>query len=433
MKRGTLFLILAVSLSGLAGTIQIIPSPTSLKGEFQVCVPGIQAEAGDVLVVNVRTGEQVRVPLADAGGRLVAGPIHVLRPCDRRPEEAKYVLHVEVGDVIAAATEVEGGLSTTTAVAPPQGEATLDLATWEESVSTWCSHTLGAELLPGRLRVTIEDPTKDLYCKEESINLKLKLGGSETRMDVRESGPATGRFIAELELAVEPSGADLVVRLIHEGSELLSVPLSEAAALNIAYGGLIQTFPVAGLETALGLDPGPREDAGCPIRVTVVVPGYPDEVLWFVDGGQLSEHGPELRVVRDEPSYPALLQVTALVRVGSLWGKTSATLSFVPKTQIAIVQAETGEPIQGAAECGTVLRAKLSFAYDDEAPQVWVGLLGPACSVPRFGLEPQGNGVYLSEPFRPEELGACSGDVLWAQYTDPTCPEDVAWVLLPLK
>ncbi|MCD5409008.1 hypothetical protein LR090_07330, partial [Candidatus Bipolaricaulota bacterium] len=191
-------------------------------------------------------------------------------------------------------------------------------------------------------------------------------------------------------------------------------------------------FPLAFLQPALELEPGAAEDVGCVILIKVAGVEA-NEVRWFVDGVEQPERGPELRVVRSEPTHPEAIGVIALVRQGRLWGKAQTSISFVPRTEISFVDAETGEPVSGWSSRGRPIAVRLDKAYDDPAPRVWIGLLGPDCSAQELPLTPLGEGEYLSQPILPEELGACPGDVLWAQYKDPTCPEDVAYVLLVLR
>ena len=432
MKRLLLLAVLALGLSATAATIQIEPAPVPLKGTFQVRVAGIQAEEGDVVVVNVNTGELVRVPLKPVASRLVSEQIHALRDCDQPPEGAQYVLHVAVGDVIAAATELEDGLSTTAPVVAPQGAPELSLRAWDPTRRMWCPRQDGEELAPGKLLVTVVDPVADVTCDQESVPLSLALGEDCAQLDLREEGPATGRFSAEIELLMEPVGTEVAVKLVHQGSEFLSVTARAGLELKIIHGGLALRFPLAFLQPALELEPGAAEDVGCPILIKVAGVEA-NEVRWFVEGVEQPERGPELRVVRSEPTHPDAIGVIALVRQGSLWGKVQTSISFVPRTEISFVDAETGEPVSGWSSRGRSIAVKLDKAYDDPAPRVWIGLLGPDCSAQELPLTPLGEGEYLSQPILPEELGACPGDVLWAQYKDPTCPEDVAYVLLVLR
>ena len=432
MKRLLLLAMLALGVSTWAATIQFDPAPVPLKGTFRVRVAGIQAATGDVVVVNVNTGELVRVPLKPGDGRLVSEEIYALRDCDQIPPEAQYVLHVAVGDVLAAATELEDGLSTTALVAAPQGRPELSLRAWDGTRNMWCPRQGGHELSPGRLLVTVVDPVVDVGCERESVPLALALGDHGTQLDLREEGPAAGRFSAEMELVMEPLGTEVAVKLLHQGSELLSVTARAGLALVLTYGELVVSFPLASLEAALELEPGAMEDVGCQFLIKVAGVEA-SEVRWFVDGIEQAERGPELRVVRSEPTYPDEIQVIALVRQGDLWDRVQTSVSFVPRTEISFVDAETGEPVSGWTVCTRPIAVKLTQVYDDPTPRVWFGLLGPGCSAQEISLTPQGEGDYLSQAIIPQELGACAGDVLWAQYKDPTCPEDVAYVLLVLR
>lgn len=432
MKRLLLLAVLALGVLAWAATIQFDPAPVPLKSAFQVRVVGIQAEAGDVVVVNVNTGELVRVPLKPVDGRLVSEEIYALRDCDQPPAGAQYVLHVAMGDVLAAATELEDGLSTTALVTAPQGRPELSLRAWDGTRNVWCPRQVGHELSPGRLLVTVADPVVDVSCDQESVPLALALGDHGTQLDLREEGPAAGRFSAEIELVMEPLGSDVAIKLLHQGSELLSVTARAGLKLVLTYSQLVVSFPLASLEAALELEPGAREDIGCQILIKVAEVEA-SEVRWFVEGIEQAERGPELRVVRSEPTYPDEIQVIALVRQGALWDKVQTSVSFVPRTEISFVDAETGEPVSGWTVCSRPMAVKLTQVYDDPAPRAWFGLLGPSCSAQEIPLIPQGEGEYLSQAILPEELGACAGDVLWAQYKDPTCPEDVAYVLLVLR
>lgn len=432
MKRLALLVILLMGFSAWAGTIQISPSPVPLKGTFQVCLMGLQAEDGDAVVVNVNTGELVRVPLVPQGGRLVSEEIYALRDCDTVPEGAEYVLHVAVGQVIAAATELDDGLSATALVTAPAGRPEISLEVWDAGRDAWCPRPGGSELSPGRILIAVSDPSKDVTCDRESVSLVITLGSSQVDLDLREDGPASGTFSAELTLSMEPQDADILVKLSHQGSDLLSTPARPELPLKVVYGDSSQEFRISPLDVALSLEPGPREDTGCPIRVSVQSP-TPDEVRWLVDGVLQPEGGPELRAVRSQPTYPDSFPVVALVRKGNMWGKAEIPISFVPRTSISFVDAQTGEEIAGTAACGRSLKVKLEYVLDDGAPQVWVGILGPNCSARELALTSQGEGTFLSEAFSTEDLSACAGDVLWAQYSDPTCTEDVAYALLLLR
>ena len=432
MKRLVLLGTLLVGTIAWAGTIQISPSPVPLKGAFQVEVMGIQAENGDAVVVNVNTGELLRVPLKPEGGKLVSEEIYALRDCDSPPEEAKYVLHVAVGQVIAAATGLEDGLSATSSVAPPQGPAALSLYSWSGERNTWCPQKAEDPLSPGKLLIQVDDPSGDVSCGEESVPVVISVGGEELQLDLRETGPAAGRFTAEVVLVVEPKATNLVVKVVHQGSELLSTEFVPGITLKVTYGTLVLEHSLAQLEAGLSLEPGAREDVGCPVRI-LVTGAEPDEVVWYVAGMQQPERGRELRLIRGEPTYPEMVPIVALIRQGTVWGKAETWVSFVPPTEISFVDAETEETISGSCPCGRTLKVKLTCAYDDPMPRVWVGVLGPNCSSRALSLVRQADGEYLSEAFSTDELSACAGDVLWAQYKDPTCLEDVAYVLLILR
>ena len=432
MKKLAFLMVLLIGIPAWAGTIQITPSPVPLRGAFTVQLMGLQAESGDVVVVNVNTGELVRVPLRSEGGKLVSEEIYALRDCDPVPEGAKYVLHVAVGHVIAAATELEDGLSTTALVAVPSGQPSLSLYTWDATQGGWCSRKAGTTLSPGRLRIQVDDLTKDVSCEEESVPVSLALAGESTQLDLREEALAGGCFVAEVELVLEPDGMDLAVKLMHRESELLRADFSEDASLTVTYGTLVLKYPLASLAAGLTLYPGHHEDVGCPVQVSVTG-ATPDEVIWYVDGMEQPERGGQIGLVRTQPTYPQEIPVVALVRQGALWTKAQTAVVFVPPTQISFLDAETGESVSGASVCGRKLRVRLACAYDDPTPRVWIGILGQNCSARELPVSPQGDGIYLSEEFSPDEFSACAGDVLWAQYKDPSCPEDVAYVLLVLR
>lgn len=428
MRKAILLVVLAFSLPALAGKIQIDPSPIPLKGTFQVVVTGLQDATGDVLVVNVRTGEEIRVPLEAKGGRLLAGPIYALRDCDDAAGKA-HVIRVQVGDVIVAATELEKGLSVTAVVEVIGGEPALTVERWDEGQALWCP---SPPLEPGKIRIVVEDPGKDVLCEPESVQVTIRLGGEEKDLDAREKGATSGRFVSELELSIERDGPALKAVLAHKGSEFLSTPLAEDMALTVIYGDLAYSVSLPSL--AVGLESTEIvEDTGCPVKLALAEPTDPDEVIWYVDEAERTERGPEIKLIRTEPTYPDGLSVVALVRKGTLWGKAEAKVVFVPHTEIEFVQAGSGKTAKAPCQCDMPLRVKLTSVYDDAAPRVWVGVLGPGCTAKELTLEPKGNGVFVSEPFRPEELSACAGDILWAQYKDPTCLEDVAYTLLRLR
>ena len=429
MRKAILLVMLAFSLPALAGKIQIDPSPIPLKGTFQVVVAGLQdVQTGNVLVVNVRTGEGIRVPLEAKEGRLLAGPIYALRDCDDAAGK-EHVIRVQVGDVIVAATELEEGLSATAVITDPTGEPALTVERWDEGQALWCP---SSPLEPGKIRIVVEDPGKDVLCEPESVQVTIRLGGEEKDLDAREKGATSGQFVSELELSIERDGPALKAVLTHKGSEFLSAPLAEDMALTVVYEDLAYSVSLPSLAVRFE-STEVVEDTDCPVKLALSEPTDPDEVIWYVDGAERSERGPEIKLIRTEPTYPDSLSVIALVRKGALWGKAEAKVVFVPHTEIEFVQAGSGETAKAPWRCGTPLRVKLAGVYDDAAPRVWVGVLGPSCTVKELALEPKGNGVFVSEPFRPEELSACAGDILWAQYKDPTCLEDVAYTLLRLR
>jgi hypothetical protein len=426
-------LLVGMWVGGWAGSLHIEPAEVSLGGSFLVVVAGVEAEAGEVLVVNVRTGEQVRLPLHPEEGQLVTGHVYVVRECDPVPPEAEYLLRVLPGDVIAAATELEEGLAATALVLPPTGAPELSLATWDEGRAAWCPREAGAQLPAGRFKITVTDPNRDLACEPETALVLLRLGERETRVDLRETGPASGQFTGEFVLEIAPQESTLQAKVLHEGTELFSTTLEKGLALEVSYQEITYTFPLLSVQISLELTPGAREDVGCPVRLAVISPEAVDQVQWFVDGLRQPEGGAELLLVRSEPTYPEPVTVVALVQAAGQWGQTEAAITLVPRTEIAFVDSETGQEVAAPCECTTSLRVKLTQALDDEHPRVWIGILGPGCTARELALIREGEGVYLSEPFVPQDLGACLGDVLWAQYKDPSCWEDVAYVLLPLR
>lgn len=433
IKFVSLVLLLGIGVLGWPGTLHIDPDQVPLRGSFVVVVTGVEAEAGEVLVVNVRTGEQVRVPLSQQGGRLVSEEIYALRECDPAPQEAQHLLRVLPGDVIAAATELEEGLAATAVVLAPAGAGELSLDSWDEERALWCPRAPGAPLPAGRFKVTVTDPSQDLTCEAETALLQLRLGERETGIDLRETGPASGAFAGEFVLQITPQDSLLLAKVLHEGTELISATWEKGLALVISYREVSQSFPLTTLQVSLELTPGPREDVGCPVRFEITSPEPVEEVQWFVDGVKQPEGGTELLLIRSEPTYPESLSVVALVQAAGQWGRIETSVTLVPRTQIAIVESETGQEVTAPCDCGTPLQVKLTQVLDDQHPRVWIGLLGPGCTARELTLTQEGEGVYLSEPFVPQELGACLGDVLWAQYKDPSCWEDVAYVLLPLR
>ncbi len=429
MRLLSVVMALVLGTTAWAATIQISPSPIPLRGQFRVIVAGLEAQAGQAVVVNVKTGQLVKVPLEEKDGRLISAPIYALRGCEPVPQGAEYVLPVRLGDVVAAATDLDKGLSTTALVVSAGGEARLVVAAWGQK--DWHELASGSQLPPGKLRVTVSDPSADETCDRETVPVTIGLGEKTTHLDLLESGPASGEFTAELSLAAAISGQELSIKLLRQGKELLCVPLGPDTALTVAYGELKASYPIAQLDVRLKVDPADKEDAGCPIEIGIA--GQADEVHWFVDGKEQPDTGPTTLVVQAAPTYPEPMTVVAIVRAGKLWGKGETEVTFVPHTEIAFLDADTGEPVTDPVRCGARLKIKLTGVLDDPHPHAWIGLLGAGCSAVELQLSNQGGGVFLSQEFATDSLAACAGDVLWAEYKDPTCPGDVAYTLLVLK
>ncbi|MFH1610196.1 MAG: hypothetical protein ABID40_06185, partial [Candidatus Bipolaricaulota bacterium] len=86
--------------------------------------------------------------------------------------------------------------------------------------------------------------------------------------------------------------------------------------------------------------------------------------------------------------------------------------------KLSFVTADTGLPVTEPWPCTQMLRVKVEN-ISGEAQAVTIGKLGPDPRSQELMLEKVRDGVFLSRPIRPSDLGACSGDVLWAQYRDP--------------
>ncbi|MGC9529886.1 MAG: hypothetical protein ACP5G2_04620 [Candidatus Bipolaricaulaceae bacterium] len=427
MRRAIWLFLLAAALPAFGGQIRFDPAPIPLKGTFNVEVMGIEAETGEVVVVNLRTEDLVRVPLRAEGDRLIGGPIQALRPCDQASEET-IAMQVAVGDFLVAATDLADELSVTARVTtPPAARPTLTLEDTDGALGP------GKVLTEGSFRLAVEDAGQDVACAEEYVPVELRLGSSRLTVDAVEDGVASGRFLFAFTLQVNPVDDGLVAQVLHGGDAILESPLREGLALEISYRNLRQSFPLGMLKDAKLQAKPAVEDVGCPIVVTLSAPQQPDQVLWFLGGDKQAERGTKLYVIRSEATYPEGLSVVALVRQGGLWGRAEVGVVFVPPTELSFVDPDTGDELEGPCVCASPIQVKVTGAYDDPAPQVWIGKLGPDCSAQELSLQAQDDGSYLSAAFRPEEFGACAGQVLWIQYKDPTCPTDATYRLLALQ
>lgn len=123
---------------------------------------------------------------------LLWGPIMLLRECDPAPK-GKPVLLADPGDLLVAAADTGGGISTTArATRPGPRNRVLKVLNSEgnEVDKLYCgSYTLSLKALDS-----------GASCKPEEVTLGVISGGRSTSLVLRETGVATGIFTATFEM-----------------------------------------------------------------------------------------------------------------------------------------------------------------------------------------------------------------------------------------
>lgn len=401
----------------------------AIGGTFTLTITGAAESAGSVTVVVLRTSDVLRVSLDRDGDKLKSAPVQIRRSCD--PAATQVSLVAEIGDAIAIATELGAGGCAVERVGNRllgPGEPALSLRRMNNDTMDWTS---AESVEPGLFRAGLSNLALDTTCASEITYLSLSLGQATARLPLVEEGPVAGRFNGEILAQILPhiEHPELVLHLLTKEKEsLLSAVVREADALVLAWDGIELRRPVAFLPVELK-PAGLVLPVGCMAEVRVSVPERPDEVIWFVNGVKQAAKGSSLPVC---PDAPRTLDVVALVRQGLAWGRQQTTVTIVPQVRVSFVSAETGLPIDIQWPCPLPLRVKVEHVQG-ELESILVGKLGAdprPCMLPVARV---GDGVYLSIPFRPgADLGACGGDVLWAQYVDfRGCY--TAYVVLPLR
>jgi len=405
-----LLVLALMSLPVLGAEIRFDTGPT-LTGTFRVVVEGVTDTSGQATLLVLRTGAVVQVALQRAGDQLESEAIHVRRPCD--PEGTPFI-SVQLGDTIVAATELGGGLSATAQVGPRKpgpGEPTLTLQRWDNLEMKWISTE---EAGPARFRIVLADASADTTCEADSVPLPVEVGAKTFDLTLVEDAAASGRFSGEFVTVVEPRNCDLLIRVLSlKGDLLLETPAPEACLAcrrgEQTLRAPLSSFPVTLVPSDLVLS------VGCVGEVRVSGPGPVDEVRWCADGVEQAVRGPVLTLYADAPRSR---RIVALVRHGMRWGRAEAVVTFLPQAKLSFVAADSGLPVTEPWPCTQMLRVKAENV-SGEVQAVTIGKLGPDPRSQELTLEKVQDGVFLSRPIRPSDLGACAGDVLWAQYRDP--------------
>lgn len=401
----------------------------SMCGTFTVVVTGVTETAGHVTLVVLRTSEVLRVPVERDGDRLKSAPVQIRRACD--PAATQLALAAEIGDAIAIATELGDNGCTVERVGKRQrdpDEPTLSLRRMNNDAMDWVKAEYAE---PGLFSVILKDLALDTTCTPDTTDLTMGLGTATARLELVEEGAVSGRFSGEFVVHLQPHEQDpeLVLQVLaRDKTPLLNGAVREGDALTLTWEGVVVHGTVKFLPVELS--PGDLVlPVGCMAEVRVAVPDRPDEVLWFVNGVKQATHGLALPIC---PDTPRTLEVVALVRQGLLWGRQQTTVTIVPQVRVSFISADTGTPADEPWRCSVPLQVKVEHVQG-ELPSVLVGRLGADPRPCHLAVTRVGDGVWLSIPFRPSaDLGACGGDVLWAQYVDfRGCY--TAYVVLPLR
>lgn len=407
--RAVLLLAL-VAIPSLGAELRFEPG-LHLGGTVQVRVTGIGDVGGQATLLVLRTGELVTVPLRPDGDGLASAPIRLLRPCDSADGPS---LGVQVGDTVAAATELGGGLAVAARVEPPlraPGEPVLALERWDNEALKWVQ---ARDIVPALYRMTLSDRSLDTTCERERADLPLALAEREFSLPLVEEEGTGGKFEGKFVVALEPRACSLWLSVSTvEGKPLVETVVPAGACLVCRRGDDAIRFPVPALSVNLAPS-SPTLPVGCVGEVRLIEPEKPDEVRWCVDGAE-RPGGLALPLFADAPRTAS---VVALVRQGLLWERGQTTVTFVPQVRLSLVGAETGLPAAEPWPCPQPLRVRAEHV-PGPGFTVLVGKLGPDPKAVELALEAGPDGIWLTRAFHPTELGACAGDVLWAQFKDP--------------
>ncbi|MCX7750153.1 MAG: hypothetical protein N2320_01060, partial [Candidatus Bipolaricaulota bacterium] len=325
------------------------------------------------------------------------------------------------------ATELGGGLTTAARVEPPRprpGEPTLTLERWDNEALKWVR---ARDLTPALYRLALVDRALDTTCEREQVTLPLAVGEKEFLLPLVEEAATGGEFEGRFAVTLEPRGCSLLLSVsTPEGKLLAETEVPAGACLVCRRPGAELQAPITPLPVVLS----PSEltlPVGCVGAVRLVQPEKPDEVRWCVDGAE-RPGGTAVTLFADAPRR---VTVVALVRQGLVWQRGETVVSFVPQVRLSFVGAEGGLPASEPWPCPLPLKVRAEHVPASGAT-VLVGKLGPDPKVVELALERAPDGTFVTRAFRPIEVGACAGDVLWAQLRDPQgCY--TAYVVLSLR
>jgi len=417
--------VLALIALPVVGAEIALEGELALGGSFRVVVRGTAEEGGRATVLNLRSGQLLTVELSPHGRALQSGPVYLWRACD----EGRGGLEIgaELGDTLVVASALGGGLSTTARVGPRSrgpGEPSLVLERWDDVDQKWVP---AEEMGPALFRIALADSSRDTTCGRDVVDLPVQLGGKEFTLPLTEEAPTAGRFVGQFVLILEPRGCDLWLRVTTLEEKLLVEARVPAGAClvcereGMALRAPLPVRPVALVPADLAIP------VGCVGEVRLEGIEKPDEVRWCVDGAERAG-GPTLALFADAPRS---VKVVALARSGLLWERAETTVAFVPQVKLWLVDAATGLRVTEPWPCTQPVRVRAEQVPGDSLT-VLVGKLGPDPRVQELTLRRGPDGSFLSSAFRPVDLAACSGDVLWVQFRDPRgCYS--AYVTLPLR
>lgn len=416
MRKLLAIALLCVAVPGLAAQLHIAPSPVHLDGMFRVVLAGDAEQGTIVTVFNLRSKEHVTLELRADGDGWVTDPIAAMRPCVCEPPTAAARLEVDLGDILVAAIETEGVGPARARVGRAEADPTIEL--WR--LDTAEKDYVEAEtLISGVYALEIADASESISCALDYLTaVPVALGQRGAHLVLEETDATSGRFVAHFQVHVRPQDGKLRVELIGPDGEEISEPWSEELSFTVQYEGervelqVAPPFPVDLSHDRLTLP------WGCCQEMTIAEPTAADEYVWYEGETQLGNQ-PWVMLCGD--SVKEWTEVRAFVRKGIHWGVAVLEYRVVPQASLMFLDAETGQQAPQPWSRERELQVLLEHVYTEEPPTVRVGVLGEG-DERRLDMNETDEGMWVSDPLRPRDLGAGAGDVVWALYRDPEFP-----------
>ncbi len=414
MKKFLAIAVLCVAVPGLAAQLQFAPSPVPLDSMFRVVLSGEGAVGGSIRVLNLRSMEFVTLEFQDEDGRWVTDYIHAVRPCVCEAEEAAARLDVELGDVLVAATEAGEGLSATTKVARPErddGEPVVRLRRLDTEERDFLPVE---EMVAGAYALEIVDRSMSVTCAPDYItDVRASLADRELHLTLEEEDATTGRFVTIFQADIRPEQGELVVELMGPDGETVALPLKEGLfflLFSVEYEDQRVEAAVSPLRVELS-EQRISVPVGCSETVEIMKPEEADEYLWYEEGVLVGTED-HLAVGAFAPKEQT--QIRVFVRQDIHWGAADFTYRVTPAPTIGFRNAATGEPAGEPWSGREQIEVRLEYACAEEPPQVRVGVLGEDDTPQTLPMSRIDGCTWVSEPFHPRDVGAYTGDVLWA-------------------